>query len=538
VTIAVLVFIPVSFILTRLDGMPRSLPGIVWFVLIAFMGGGRLLYRMLKEGRISNIMQQRINVLLVGASDEAAHFIRATLSDKESPYHVVGVLDDKASRVGREIHGIAILGQMNELARVVSELKTKGHPPSRLILAQSAGRMGHFEDFSATAEKLGLGLSRLPAMTDLRENLTRLQPIALEDLLGRPETLLNKDEIAALVTGKKVLVTGAGGTIGSELSRQIAALKPRQLLLLENGEFNLYTIEISLREAFPALDLVARIADVRDATRINSLFDTYTPNLIFHAAALKHVPIAELNERETILTNVLGTHNVADAAARVKADAFVLISTDKAVRPTNVMGATKRVAEHYCQALDHEQSVPTRFLTVRFGNVLGSTGSVVPRFQEQLAKGGPLTVTHPDITRYFMTVREAVELVLQASAHATKQGQTRGRIMVLDMGKPIKIADLARQIIRLAGLKPEVDIKITYTGLRVGEKLYEELFSDSERLEASGADGVLLAAAAPLPLSTLQPHLQKLITDARTPTADEETLRRDISAIVPDFEQK
>ncbi len=544
VTFAVLAFVPVSFLFTRLEGLPRSLPGIMWFVLLCVMGGSRLFVRLLREGRLMNFWaankQTRTRVLLAGAGDEAEMFIRATQTNLDSPYEVVGVLDDKGSRVGREIHNVAVMGNLNQLPSVFAELKLHNRQPTRIVLTKSAGRMANFEVFSTEAEKLGLSLSRLPAQTELRDGLSSkadLRPVALEDLLGRPETVLDQQAIEGLVQGKRVIVTGAGGTIGSELSQQIAALKPSQLIVLDNGEFNLYTIEMAVREKNPGLNLVALIADVRDTARIRDIFDTYKPNLIFHAAALKHVPIAEQNVRETVLTNVLGTYNVADAAAATKADIMVLISTDKAVNPTSVMGASKRVAETYCQALDHEKQVATRFLTVRFGNVLGSTGSVVPRFQEQLAKGGPLTVTHPDITRYFMTVREAVELVLQASAHAKSREAAFGRIMVLDMGKPIKIADLARQMIRLAGLKPDTDIKIAYTGLRPGEKLYEELFSESEQLSPLGADGVLLAAAPPKPLGEVRAAITQLTDMARDAEAQENALKAGIATLVPEFMQ-
>jgi O-antigen biosynthesis protein WbqV len=305
--------------------------------------------------------------------------------------------------------------------------------------------------------------------------------------------------------------------------------------LLENGEFNLYTIEIALREAHPDLEIVALIADVREQSRIMRIFEEYRPSLIFHAAALKHVPIAEANVREALLTNVIGTRHVADAAAAIGADAMVLISTDKAVNPTSVMGASKRMAEHYCQAMDHDNKSRTRFLTVRFGNVLGSTGSVVPRFREQLMRGGPLTVTHPEITRYFMTVMEAVELVLQACAHGMQTPEARGRIMVLDMGHPIKIADLARQMVRLAGLRPDEDVKIVYTGLRPGEKLHEELFGESEHLTPAGADGVLLAAAQPLPFDHVQSVMRDLAASSQDAATGEAALRLKMGYLVPEF---
>jgi O-antigen biosynthesis protein WbqV len=298
----------------------------------------------------------------------------------------------------------------------------------------------------------------------------------------------------SLIGGRHVLVTGAGGSIGGELVRQIAAGAPAALTLLENSEYALYAIDLELAECHPALARRAVIADVRDARRLAEIIDGARPELVFHAAALKHVPIVEANPLEGLLTNAVGTRLVADACARAGVRLMVLISTDKAVNPTNVMGAGKRVAEAYCQALDLAAGGGTSFITVRFGNVLGSTGSVVPLFQRQLAAGGPLTVTHPEMTRYFMTIREAVELVLQASAFRFRfPDRHRGRVFVLDMGEPVKIVDLARQMIRLAGLRQGSDIEITFTGLRPGEKLFEEIFHGGEAPVPTEMDGVLEA---------------------------------------------
>jgi FlaA1/EpsC-like NDP-sugar epimerase len=545
VTLSVILFLPLAFALTRLEGMPRSVPVILWFVTLTFVGGPRLFLRFVKEGRIDRFWlqqrQPRVNVLVAGAGDEAELFIRTALHDRQSPYHIVGVLDEKETRIGREIHNVSILGSMKDLRKVVKNLKRKGQLPQRLALSKTAGRIAGFDAFLSEAQALGLSLSSLPSATHLQGTSQQndIRPIALEDLLGRPETVLDREAIISLVAGKRVLVTGSGGTIGSEICRQIAALKPAQLVLVENSEFNLYSIDMEIRETFPHVPVIALLGDVRESVRIRHIFETTRPSLVFHAAALKHVPMAETNMRETLLTNVLGTRNVADAARSVGADAMVLISTDKAVRPANVMGASKRMAEHYCQALDNQGGSKTRFLTVRFGNVLGSTGSVVPRFREQIAKGGPVTVTHPDITRYFMTVREAVELVLQASAHATSNSSgtltTQGRIMVLDMGAPVKIVDLARQMIRLAGLRPDEDIKITYSGLRPGEKLYEELFSESEQLAPAGKDGVLLAAAVPQPLAEVADALDLLVDDLKNARVDDDSLRYKIQALVPEY---
>jgi O-antigen biosynthesis protein WbqV len=545
-TIAVAVFVIIGFLITRLEGVPRTVPFIAWFILMAGLGGSRMAFRLLRERRLSALWLRsgggRVNVLLIGAGDEADLFMRAISSNPQAPFNVVGIVGENDKRVGRSIHGADILGTIDELPAIIEKLRERDRAPSRLVLTRGTTRFNGslVAQLLEQAASLGLSLSRLPVLTDLRNDVTTEvalsmhdQPIVLEDLLGRPEIKLNRQEIRSLVKGRRVLVTGAGGTIGAELVRQIAALEPQHLILVEFSEYNLYRIEMEIREAFPYQTLRAIIADVRDATRIEQIFRDEKPQLVFHAAAIKHVPIAEENARETLLTNMHGTRVVADCAAKANVAAMVLISTDKAVHPSSVMGATKRVAEMYCQALDLA-SHGTRFITVRFGNVLGSTGSVVPRFQEQLAKGGPLTVTHPDITRYFMTVREAVELVLQASSLGVQPGDQRGKVLVLDMGQPVKIADLARQMIRLAGLKPDEDVQIIYTGLRPGEKLHEELFSEAEELMPSAADGVKLAKATTAELAELQKTLADFAVQLQN-GMDENAAISKLESLVPDF---
>lgn len=547
VTIAVALYVLAGFLVMRLEGVPRSAPFIAWFILLAGLGGTRLGYRLLRERRLSVLWEKlgggRVNVLVVGAADETDLFIRAVLANPQAPYRIVGVIGENEKRVGRLIHGVEIMGTVATLPQVIEKLRLQDRAPSRVILTRSLTRMNGalVASLLEQCNSLGLTISRLPALTQLRDDVTaalavRDQPIALEDLLGRPETVLNHAEIAELIKGRRVLITGAGGTIGSELVRQIASREPAQLSLLESSEFNLYRIDLEVRESFPAITLRTFIADVRDAARLGQIFRDEKPELVFHAAAIKHVPIAEDNAREAILTNVHGTRLVADCAHKAGAIAMVLISTDKAVKPANVMGATKRLAEMYCQARDLA-STTTRFITVRFGNVLGSTGSVVPRFQEQLAKGGPLTVTHPDITRYFMTVREAVELVLQASALGCKPGDQRGKVLVLDMGSPVKIADLARQMIRLAGLRPEEDVKIAYTGLRPGEKLHEELFAPEEELMPSAADGVRLAKSFTIELDVLQQSLDNFAALLQAGMAEKNAVAR-LADLVPEFSQQ
>ncbi len=544
VSIAVAAYALAGFLITRLEGVPRTVPFMAWFILLAGIGGSRLAFRLLRERRLSALWERsgggRVNVLIVGAGDEADLFIRAVGSNPQAPFKVVGVVGENNKRVGRRIHGVEVLGTLDELSGLVEKLREQDRTPSRLILTRSLTRMNGalVADLLEKCTALGLSLSRLPALTELRDDVAsslavRDRPIALEDLLGRPETVLNRQAIRTLVKDRRVLVTGAGGSIGSELVRQIAALEPEHLTLLDLSEFNLYRIELETHDGFPDLPARAFIADVRDPARLTQIFRDEKPDLVFHAAAIKHVPLAETNAREALLTNVIGTRLVADCAVKTGVSAMVLISTDKAVYPANVMGATKRLAELYCQALDLS-STGTRFITVRFGNVLGSTGSVVPRFQEQLTKGGPLTVTHPDITRYFMTIREAVELVLQASALGVQPGDERGRVLVLDMGQPVKIADLARQMIRLAGLKPGEDIQIAYTGLRPGEKLHEELFSPHEELVPSSADGVRIAKSPTVELTQLQQSLSNFATMLQAGMAESAVIAR-LEELVPEF---
>jgi O-antigen biosynthesis protein WbqV len=367
-------------------------------------------------------------------------------------------------------------------------------------------------DILKVTEKLGLPLNRLPRMQDLQSaagQKIQLKPVAIEDLLGRPQAVLDRQAMSRIIVGKRILVTGAGGSIGSELVRQISDFHPAAMALVDAGEFNLYSIDMELGKRHPQLQKYPMLADVRAYDRLQNIFHIFQPDLVVHAAALKHVPLVEENPLEGMQTNCFGTQNVVDACCAHGVKTMVMISTDKAVNPTNIMGATKRVAEQYCQAVDAEKLGP-RIVTVRFGNVLGSTGSVVPLFTKQLEDGGPLTVTHPDVERYFMTIREAVELVLQAAAVGVELEDLRGKIFVLDMGSPVKIVDLARQMIRLSGLRPETDIQIAYTGLRPGEKLFEEIFHGAEPPVATQWDGLLIASPRTLEVAEVRQYLQDM----------------------------
>jgi FlaA1/EpsC-like NDP-sugar epimerase len=548
-TLAILVFFPAMFLFNRLDAVPRSVPVIQWCLLIVMLGGARFTYRCLRDHGPTRRSRAApaIPVLLLGAGDAAEQFIRSTRTDRTGLYRAVAALDDADGIQGLQIHGTPVLGRIGDLNSVVAQLAGRDQRPQRVImtdpsLIEPAAKQRLFEQ----ADELGLSVACLPRLTEFKdaadEGGPEVRPIALEDLLGRPQLTLRQAAINELIEGRRILVTGAGGTIGSELARQIAARRPAELVLLDAGEFQLYSIELELRERHPELACRPVLCNIRDRERVKQIFAGCRPELVFHAAALKHVPMVELNAGEGVLTNVIGTRNVADAAARYGALAMVQVSTDKAVKPTSMMGASKRLAEFYCQSLDlagvedpETGRPPARFMTVRFGNVLGSSGSVVPLFQRQLARGGPLTVTHPEIQRYFMTVREAVELVLQASAHGVAHPEARGQIFVLDMGKPARIVDVARQMIRLAGLRPDVDVKIQFTGLRPGEKLYEELFDDNEDRLPAAVEGVLVARSLSINLEVLRRVFAELA--AVVQRQDREALERLIGHVLPSFRQ-
>jgi O-antigen biosynthesis protein WbqV len=489
----------------RLAVPSPAFPVIQAFSLVALLGAPRVAYRLYQEGRrFRSGGTERSRVLLLGAGEGADLFLRALKQERTAPFRVVGLIPLSARQVGRRIHGTPILGGLESLGATLERLRADQKLPATLVVTEDldGDALSRVLDL---AEREGVQVRRAPRPTALLHTdgakrgmpLLDLKPVAIEDLLNRPQVALDREGMARLIQGRRVLVTGAGGTIGSELARQVAALGPEELVLIDNGEYALWQIDLELAETHPLVVRRAVMADIRDAGRLRAICEQLRPTLVFHAAALKHVPMVEDNPLEGLRTNAVGTRNVADAARAAGAEAMVLISTDKAVNPTSVMGASKRLAEMYCQGLDAAGMGRggMRCVTVRFGNVLGSTGSVVPLFQRQLARGGPLTVTHPDMQRYFMTVREAVGLVLQASvAGTTAEQDWRGGIFVLDMGPPVKIVDLARQIIRLAGYRPEIDVEIRFSGLRPGEKLYEELFHGREPPTPTGWPGLLMAS--------------------------------------------
>lgn len=511
VVLAVGAYTIAVFLISRASNVPRSVPVLTALYMIASLSGARLTYRLLMDGGMGQILRRNgprkasRNILICGLTDDAESFIRTTRR-ADSPLSVVGILDDNHHNQGRSVQGTKVRGSLADLPTIIAKLADRGIEVTELAVAESQPgrqRLSHILEIATSAS---LKVTRIQGVTETSsvstQTLLETKPIEIGDLLGRPEVKTDIESVARLINGRVVLATGAGGSIGSELCRQIAAFSPATLIITDSSEFHLYMLDMELRTKHPKLHIGTRLVNIRDAQRVSNVFDEFHPDVVFHAAALKHVPLVEENPLEAIKTNVIGTRNVADAAMAHETSTFVMISTDKAVNPTNVMGATKRAAEAYCQALDLIAE-KTRFKTVRFGNVLGSNGSVVPRFQQQIALGGPVTVTHPHIVRYFMTIPEAVRLVLHASAHALRSQSERGKIMVLDMGKPVRIVDLAERMIQLAGHRPHTEIEIVFTGLRPGEKLYEELFDPSEIQDGRTDEGYVVASPRMIDISLL-----------------------------------
>ena len=471
------------FLFNRLEGVPRVVLVVYPVLLILLLSAPRLAYRMWRDrGLTAQATAVGKRVLILGAGRAGEMLARDIRRNSE--YLLVGFLDDNPQLKGTKIHGLPVLGSTERLAQVLDNLDI-----DVVIIAITSAGGAQIRHVVEMCEQAKVQFRILPRMQDLMSGLISLKDVrevAIDDLLGRDPVSLDWCAISAGLAGKTVLVSGAGGSIGSELCRQIARLKPASIILFERCEFNLYSIEMELREQHPGLVIHACLGDVCDRSGVEHALSKHRPEVIFHAAAYKHVPMLQTQAREAVRNNVLGTKTLALAADKYGCSTFVMISTDKAVNPANIMGTSKRVAEIFCQMLDRRSA--TRYITVRFGNVLGSAGSVVPLFQKQIAAGGPVTVTHPEITRYFMTIPEACQLIMQ-SAVLGKGGE----IFVLNMGEPVKIRYLAEQMIRLSGKIPGEDIKIAYTGLRPGEKLYEELFHKQEGLGETGHEKIFLA---------------------------------------------
>jgi len=503
---------------------PRSVIILTGVLSGLYLGGIRLSVRWFREWlRVLSPSARR--VLIVGAGHAGELLVRDMLSDRDSHYRPVGLVDDDPIKRKMKIHGVSVVGKIEDIAAL-----SRGLLAHEIIVAIPSASTALKQRILAASEGCKVPIKTLPSVKQLLANpeaLRQVRPMSLEDLLQREPIQMDRQELHPLLEGKRVLVTGAGGSIGSELCRQIARYQPATLILFERYENGLFALDLELRAQYPKITIIPAIGDVTVPERVAEVLQQTDPDLVFHAAAHKHVPLMELNPKEAVRNNVFGTKTVAEASLASGVDRFVLISTDKAVNPTSVMGATKRVAEDLLQSLS--QRGQTKFTVVRFGNVLGSNGSVVPLFAEQIRRGGPLTVTHPEIKRFFMTIPEAVQLVLQASLLG--QG---GEVFVLDMGEQVKVVDLARNMIVLSGLVPDQDIQIIYSGLRPGEKLYEELFEETEHVEPTAHAKIRRAISA----SAIQSdRLDRAIAhlEAAVSHGDDDELIRRLNEAVPTY---
>ena len=511
--------------------MPRSFYffGIfIAFVLHVFV---RFAYRLMHflHTRYSKISEYRTgdveNVMIIGGGSAGSVMIRELNSDKHLNQRPVCIIDDNAGKVGRELYGVPIVGGRADIVEKAAE-----YDVGSIILAMPTASPQDRKEILDICKETGAKVRALPGVYQLANgdvSISRLKDVELTDLLGRDPIEIDNDEVFKMLKGKTILVTGGGGSIGSELCRQIAAHQPKQLIIFDVYENNAYAIQQELIRKYQGkLNLVTLIGSVRNTHRINSVMNKYKPDIVFHAAAHKHVPLMEDSPCEAIKNNVMGTYKTAQAAAAAGVKTFVLISTDKAVNPTNLMGASKRICEMVIQMMNRKVST-TNFVAVRFGNVLGSNGSVVPLFQQQIAEGGPVTVTHKDIIRYFMTIPEAVSLVLQASQYARG-----GEIFVLDMGDPVKIDDMARNLIKLSGYTPDVDIKIEYTGLRPGEKLFEEKLMDEEGIQTTANKLIFIGKPIEMDDEWFLEKLDELDKDSQE---DDENIKKYVQGIVPTY---
>ncbi|SCY39559.1 NDP-sugar epimerase, includes UDP-GlcNAc-inverting 4,6-dehydratase FlaA1 and capsular polysaccharide biosynthesis protein EpsC [Nitrosospira sp. Nl5] len=548
------------YMLQILAGVPRTVLLLAPILLLFIMGGSRLAYRLWKEHRLYGLKKLESNLVLVlGAGDAAVGLVKELARSVQ--WRVVGLLDDDPAKLGLMLHGFKVLGRINQLPGIAKKFgvahaiiamtpalsdrrhSSRAHSDRRHPDRLHRDRRRALEMCSAAGVKALI----VPSYDDLisgKITVSQIRTVELDDLLGRDPVVLDNEGLHDLLAGKTVLVTGAGGSIGSELCRQIAKFKPGRLVLFELNEFALYNIEQELQASFPDMPMVFAIGDIKNQARLAQVFSQFQVTVVFHAAAYKHVPLMEQeNAWQAVLNNVLGTYILAQTAIKSGVEKFVLISTDKAVNPTNVMGASKRLAEMVCQALQQSCALPekidqgetlqgTNFVMVRFGNVLGSAGSVIPKFREQIAKGGPVTVTHSEITRYFMSIPEAAQLVLQAGLMGGKEGG--GEIFVLDMGEPVKIADLARDLIRLSGLSEE-DIRIVYNGLRPGEKLYEELLANDESTLPTPHPKLRIAQARQVDKEWLA-HLVAWLNEH--PVLSDEEVKQELTKWVPEYSSK
>ncbi|NVO00998.1 MAG: polysaccharide biosynthesis protein [Geobacteraceae bacterium] len=524
VTLASLLVLVVMFLFEQRDHVSRAIFLIDWVLLLGLMMASRLAGRVYRECFIPSSRSNGPISLIVGAGEAGNMLMKELLKQQNPPYSVIGFIDDDSSKWGMRLHNVPIMGGTELLNEMVAK-----HNVVKVIIALPSAPAGVIRSIVNSCKLAGVRFKTLPGLSDIINNkvsVSQIKDVEVEDLLGREPVQLDEVLIQGYLAGKRVLVSGAGGSIGSEICRQVARFSPGRILLLDNCEPAMYNIERELTKAFPELVVVPVIADLRSSESVTALFEVFLPEVVFHAAAYKHVPLMEFNPAEAVSNNIGGTRILADAAHHFGAHDFVMVSTDKAVNPTNVMGASKRGAEIYVQALASRSR--TKFTTVRFGNVLGSSGSVIPLFKEQIKSGGPLTVTHRDVVRYFMTIPEATQLVLQSACIGVS-----GDIFVLNMGDPVRIVDLAEELIRLSGFVPYEDIDISFTGLRPGEKLFEELLIDGEGVKVTKHEKIMVHAPVSMDYDATEAAVTALIGSARKFDLDE--LLSLLKKLVPEF---
>lgn len=511
-----------------------------WFLEIAFLSALRMAYRYFRYTRVRRHAKgsDAAPTLLIGRAADAEVLLRGIESGAIKHIWPVGVLSPSMADRGQFIRNLPVLGGIDDVEDVIADFAKRNKAIARLIMTPSAFEPeAHPESILMRARKLGVIVNRMPSLES--GDTPRLTAVAVEDLLLRPSETIDYGRLEALIRGKAVIVTGGGGSIGAEICERVVAFGAARLLIAENSEPALYAITEALAARGAAAQIEGRIADIRDRERIMRLMAEFRPDIVFHAAALKHVPILERDWSEGVKTNIFGSINVADAAVAAGAGAMVMISTDKAIEPVSMLGLTKRFAEMYCQALDHELAAgggakpPMRLISVRFGNVLASNGSVVPKFKAQIEAGGPVTVTHPDMVRYFMTIREACDLVITAATHALGTQRPDVSVYVLNMGQPVKIVDLAERMIRLSGLQPGYDIEIVFTGMRPGERLHEILFASEEPTREIGVPGIMAAQPNEPPMQTLRKWIAAL--EQAIARDDRATIRTILKDAVPEF---
>lgn len=520
-------FVNYKFLENRFYRFPFSVHIIFWILSVIALGGMRFMWRIIQD---NNLGKEKVDdskrLLIIGAGDASALLIKEIKRHKSFNYNIVGLIDDDPSKQGRLINGIEVIGGRDRIVEVCKERDVE-----EIILAIPSADLEIKREIINICRDTNCKLKTLPGIYEIIDgevSISKLRDVNIEDLLGREEVTLNNENINKYIKDRTILVTGGGGSIGSELCRQISKFKPGKLLILDIYENNVYDVQMELNRTHPELNKEVIIASIREVERLREIFEQYKPDVVFHAAAHKHVPLMEGNPVEAIKNNIIGTYNLLKCAQEYKVKKFVQISTDKAVNPTNIMGATKRFCEIMVQAFDKVST--TEYVAVRFGNVLGSNGSVIPLFKKQIAEGGPVTVTHPEINRFFMTIPEAAQLVIQAGSIAKG-----GEIFVLDMGKPVKIVDLARDLITLSGYKPDVEIKIEYTGLRPGEKLYEELLMDEVALTSTEHDKIFVEKPNNIDLEFVEKSIEQF---KKVASMDKEDIFKLVEEKVPTYKRK